>query len=90
MKLKKVLSAVLAAVCAASLLVGCGSSAATATEETAASTASGSSDHPVITMNAPYRNAAYFLDVVHKRYPEVNLEVLPYNGANTTSYFTDA
>ena len=89
MKLKKVLSAVLAAVCAASLLVGCGSSAATATEETAASTASGSSDHPVITMNAPYRNMATFLDLVHEKYPEVNLQIEPYNGANTTSYFTD-
>ena len=89
MKLKKVLSAVLAAVCTASLLVGCGGSATASTGETAASAASSNSDHPVITMNAPYRNAAYFLDVVHKKYPEVNLEVLPYNGANTTSYFTD-
>lgn len=89
MKLKQVFSAVLAVVCAASLLVGCGSSAATATEETAASTASGSSDHPVITMNAPYRNMATFLDLVHEKYPEVNLQIEPYNGANTTSYFTD-
>lgn len=89
MKLKQVFSAVLAAVCTASLLVGCGSSAATATEETAASTASGSSDHPVITMNAPYRNMATFLDLVHEKYPEVNLQIEPYNGANTTSYFID-
>ena len=89
MRLKQVFSAVLAAACAATLLVGCGSSATTATGETAVSTASGSSDHPVITMNAPYRNMATFLDLVHEKYPEVNLQIEPYNGANTTSYFID-
>lgn len=86
MRLKQVFSAVLAAVCAASLLVGCGSSAATATEETAASAAASNSDHPVITMNAPYRNMSDFYQLVHEKYPEVNLEIIPYNGSNTTAY----
>lgn len=35
-------------------------------------------------MNAPYRNMSQFYDLVHEKYPEINLEIIPYNGENTS------
>lgn len=35
---------------------------------------------------APYLDVDKFIDEVHKTYPEVNIEVIPYSGANTTTY----
>lgn len=94
MRLRKVLSLGLALACSVSLLAGCGSAAASAGTQTtvsgnAAQNTAESSDHPVITMNAPYRNMSAFYDLVKEKYPEINLEIEPYNGNNTTSYFMD-
>ena len=47
------------------------------------------SDHETITMQVPYRNITTFVDMVHEQYPEINLELIPYNGANMTTYLTD-
>ena len=47
------------------------------------------SDHEPITMQVPYRNITTFVDMVHEQYPEINLEFIPYNGANMTTYLTD-
>ena len=80
MKKKRILSGLLAFLCAGSLLFGCGGK-----KEAAKDTG----DHPVITMNAPYRNMSAFYNLVKEKYPEVNLEIEPYNGYNTTSYFMD-
>lgn len=86
MKKKRILSLVLSAACALSMLSGCGSK----TEESAAKNGSAAgSDHPVITMNAPYRNMSKFYDLVHEKYPEINLEIIPYNGQNTSAYMKD-
>ena len=82
MQKKRLLSLLLAAVCTVSLLAGCGSKAET-------DPGSDTSDHPVITMNAPYRNMSAFYNLVKEKYPEINLEIEPYNGNNTTSYFND-
>ena len=81
MKKKRVLSLLLALACVLSLLSGCGS-------KTDADK-NGDSEHPTITMNAPYRNMSTFYNLVKEKYPEVNLEIEPYNGMNTTSYFMD-
>ena len=78
--LKKTLCLLTVLACAVCLLTGC-------TDQGGSKTAD--SSHPVITVNAPYRNMAAFLDLVHEKYPEVNLEILPYNGANTTTYFNN-
>lgn len=83
MKAKKFLSITLALTCFMTLLTGCGSKAQNGEDGNA------DSDHPVITMNAPYRNMSTFYDLVHEKYPEVNLEITPYNGANTTQFFQD-
>ncbi|WP_455501963.1 extracellular solute-binding protein [Gemmiger sp.] len=93
MRIKNFLSLGLACACAFSVLTGCGSSGTAGetgaqTTTTTASTTE-NSNHPVITMNAPYRNAATFYDLVHEKYPEVNLEITPYNGQNMTSYYRD-
>lgn len=88
--MKKTISAIAAAAIATSLLVGCGGSAATASagENTTVDTTANSS-HPVITMNAPYRNMSMFYDLVHEKYPEINLEIIPYNGQNYSAYVQD-
>ena len=81
MKKTKVLGILLALVCVLVLLSGCGSKTDAAKKS--------DSDHPVITMNAPYRNMSAFYNLVKEKYPEINLAIEPYNGNNTTSYFND-
>lgn len=85
MKKNRITSLLLVVFCGIFLLSGCGGK----TAQTSNSTAKDDSDHPVITMNAPYRNMSAFYNLVKEKYPEVNLEIEPYNGYNTTSYFND-
>ena len=75
MKIKKVQSVCLIlAWIAATGLTGCGK-----TDET-------SKKHEAITFMAPYLDVDSFIEEVHKTYPEVELEVVSYSGANTTTY----
>ena len=87
MRKKKILVMVLAVTCVALLFGGCGSSGGQ--KNTDNKSADNSSDHPVITMNAPYRNMSTFVDKVKEKYPEINLEVIPYNGQDTSAYMLD-
>ena len=74
MKIRKVQSICLILVCiAATGLIGCGK-----TDET-------SKKHEAITFMAPYLEVDSFIEEVHKTYPEIELEVVPYSGANTTT-----
>ena len=45
-------------------------------------------EHEAITMQSPFRNATPFIELVKEQYPEINLEVIPYSGQNTTAYFS--
>ena len=71
-----------------SFLQACGVAAATA-----ALTACGGSKaesktedaHEAITFMAPYKEVEAFIEQVHSVYPEVNIEVVPYSGDNTTT-----
>lgn len=71
-----------------SFLQACGVAAATA-----ALTACGGSKaesktedaHEAITFMAPYKEVEAFIEQVHSVYPEVNVEVVPYSGDNTTT-----
>ncbi|MDD6233939.1 MAG: extracellular solute-binding protein [Lachnospiraceae bacterium] len=45
-----------------------------------------SHEHEKITMQAPFRNISAFIDVLHDKYPEIQIEVIPYSGANYTAY----
>ena len=41
--------------------------------------------HEVITFMAPYMEEEAFIEQVHSVYPEVNIEIVPYSGDNTTT-----
>ena len=41
--------------------------------------------HEVITFMAPYMEEEAFIEQVHSVYPEVNVEIVPYSGDNTTT-----
>ena len=82
MQKKRMLSLLLATSCTAALFGGC------AGVDTSDDNG-GNGEHPVITMNAPYRNMSQFYDLVHEKYPEINLEIIPYNGQNTSAYMKD-
>lgn len=81
---KKIVALALVISCVAMLFAGCGTQKNTGTGT--GKNESSSSDHEVITMNAPYRNMSAFVDLVKEKYPEINLEVIPYNGQNTSNY----
>lgn len=42
--------------------------------------------HEPITMQSPFRNMTAFIEVLHEKYPEINIEVIPYSGQNYTAY----
>lgn len=42
--------------------------------------------HEPITMQSPFRNMSAFVEKVHEKYPEINIEVVPYSGKNYTAY----
>ena len=42
--------------------------------------------HEAITIQSSFRNMSAFIDAVHEKYPEINLEVIPYSGQNYTAY----
>lgn len=69
---KKMLAAALITGCAAAVLRGWSGSAA--------------QEHETITMQSPFRNMSEFIDIVHEKYPEINLEVIPYSGKNYTAF----
>lgn len=47
------------------------------------------SDHKPVTIQTPYRNMTNFITLLQETYPEINIEVIPYSGANMTTYLTD-
>ena len=73
MRKKRLLCGLLALVCVGSLLTGCGRK-------------TGGKTHEAITICNPFRDVNAFIDVVHQTYPEINFEVLPYDGSNATAY----
>ena len=81
---KLVLGISTALVCALTALVCWGCSA-----NSASSASSAASDHPTITIQSPFRDTSAFIDVVHEKYPEINIEVVPYSGKNYTAYVKD-
>ena len=72
-----------------SFLQVCGITAATAAL-TACSGGKAETDkkddaHEAVTFMAPYMEVEAFIEQVHKVYPEVNVEIVPYSGDNTTT-----
>lgn len=95
MKKKKLLALLLAVTCATATVAGCGAGKE-AKENTKTEAAAKKadevksndkvSDHEVIRMQAPFRTMSDFIDIVHEKYPEINLEAVPYSGANYSGY----
>lgn len=75
----------LTVICAMTLFAGCGKTGNSGTTE-AGKKSTGLSGHKPVTINAPYRNIDAFIDLVHEKYPDINIEVVPYSGQNTTSW----
>lgn len=80
MKRKQVICFALALACILGMLAGCGAKAGM---ESGTKTGS---KHETITIDAPYKNVDGFVELVHEKYPEINLEVIPYSGQNTTAW----
>lgn len=100
-KSRKVLTWMLTAVCAVSLLTGCGSVKTDAdgnqgqsheqgqsakNSDTVIHNNQGKSNHEPITIVSSYKDMSAFVELVHEKYPEINLEVIPYSGSNYSSY----
>ena len=82
MKKKRILSLLLTVTTTLTLLAGCAGKTDTADN--------GKTDgeHEPITMTAmvPFRNPSHLVDLVHEKYPEINVEFEPYSGYNATAY----
>lgn len=44
------------------------------------------SDHEPISILSSHKNMSAFMELVHEKYPEINLEIIPYSGGNFSSY----
>ena len=72
---------------ASAAMTACGGTASggnAASTATSGSTASGK--HEPITMMMPFSNITEFLKKFNTEYPEINLEIIPYSGYNTTAF----
>ena len=99
MKKARITSLLLAAACLTAVLTGCGSSAAvsasTAGESTAepatAAPTDAAAEHEPLTMTAmvPFRNPSHLQELVHEKYPEINIEFVPYSGYNGSAFASE-
>ena len=72
---------------ASAALTACGGGASGSNAETAStSAASSSKSHEPLSICTPFRDVNAFIEVVHKYYPEINFDVIPYAGANATAF----
>ncbi len=83
MKVKKIVGLFLAAVMALGL-TACGK---TVTEKEGAQSTKG--EHAPITIMSANKDYSGFIEYVKSVYPEINIEIIPYRGANTTQYMYD-
>ena len=91
MKKKKKIVLLLCVASAASLLVGCQSSKANVADNSKETVSVNSIDNKdisehTITIESPFRSLSSFKKLLSEKYPEINLEVIPYSGKNTTAY----
>ena len=63
-----------------------GSSLTACGDSNASSDSNFSNEHEPITMISSFHGAGEFAALVRKKYPEINLETIPYSGANMTAY----
>ena len=91
MKNKRILGFFLAAASSLTLLAGCGGTTAVsktpADSAAAATPQAAASGHEPITIQSPYGSISTFVNYVHEKYPEINLQVQVYSGTNASTYW---
>lgn len=80
MQKKRLLSLILVVASVMLLMAGCVGN--TDTQDIGES----NGEHEAITMSMPDRSMGAFVDLVHEKYPEINLEIIPYSGDNKSIY----
>ncbi|MGN1090038.1 MAG: ABC transporter substrate-binding protein, partial [Huintestinicola sp.] len=83
MRIKKISALVLASVMTLSL-AACGKSG---TEKEVTQSTSG--EHEPITIMSANKDYSGFIEYVKSVYPEINIEIIPYRGGNSTQYMYD-
>ena len=73
---------------ASAALTACGGSSASGNTASSASTVA-TGKHEPITMMLPFKNITEFMKAFSAKYPEINLEIIPYTGQNTTALVQD-
>ena len=79
---KRIISLFLAAACVLSLLSGCGPAGSDTTD-------GANGKHEPITMLSTFDGMEKFVELLNEKYPEIDLEIIPYSGANMTAYVRD-
>lgn len=72
---------------ASAALTACGGSTAASAAGSASTDTTGK--HEPLTMMLPFKNITEFMKAFHAKYPEINLEIIPYTGQNTTAFVQD-
>ncbi len=80
--LKKLLSVLLAAVCLMSVISGC----TTTPEDKEKDKDTDSTEHEPITIMDGQRDYSELIKLVKEKYPEINIEIIPYRGRNMSAY----
>ena len=80
---KKVLSVLLVAMaCVLAVMVGCSSASSDSTADSSTET----TEHEPITIMDAQRDYSAIIALVKEKYPEINIEVIPYRGRNMSAY----
>ena len=90
MKNKKAVSMLLVTAGLVSLVSGSAKANGIKTDQKNDSSLSSSSEHEPITMMVIYQDVEGFRDLVHEKYPEINLQFEVYNGTNATEFLTES
>ena len=77
MRPQRIIACILALACTLAIFTACGSRSDTADEA-----------HEPLTIVSLFPEMEHFIDKVHETYPEINIEVIPYAGNNTTAYLS--
>ncbi len=101
MKKKVITSLIAAGLVAAQVLTGCGGNQSSTSASTdskseeinrdeSSASADGASDeaveHEPITIMDAQRDYSALIELVHEKYPEINIEIVPYRGRNMSAY----
>lgn len=83
--MKRIIAILLTVACAVSLLTGCGRGSGTSS----AVTGGGAASDDALTIQCRNGSMATFVGYVHEKYPDIDLQVIPYSGSNASTYWRD-